>query len=496
MLRKVPTGTWLPAFVPRSTAMLSMLLMACSMAVSISSGVYRSMLNGLNILPAYRSYFNLDDTTTGLNTAAIFIGGCLAATCSGFLADRIGRRPAIFWGCIISLGGTVLQSFSRNIEMFIVARILIGFGSSLGNIASGTYLSETFLSTWRAWGVSMLNNFFYVGALLIAAVTLATSSWDSAWAWRTPSIVQGIFSITCIGILPFVPESPRWLIHQDHCEAARLTVALVASDGDVSDPVSGALYNQIVRGLEWEHSHKRDTSFLGLLKDPVARRRIFIGASAGPFSAVAGNVIATYYLGTELKTAGITDTMAQLKANIVLNAWCLPCALAGTHLTSQWGRKGTAIVTEILLVVYADDPTNATTGLVYGNVAVMFLFQGIYSIAWTPLFSLYPPEIANYSLRANTVALAQFGQSLLALIFVVVMPIGLSSIGWKLYIINASWDVAIVAIIWYCWVETKGKTLEEIDAIFDHEIQPLGAVIETQHEGNAAADVRVIEKPT
>lgn len=51
-----------------------------------------------------------------------------------------------------------------------------------------------------------------------------------------------------------------------------------------------------------------------VIKTPVARKRLLIGASAGPFSCIAGNIIASYYLGSELETAGIVDTLSQLKA--------------------------------------------------------------------------------------------------------------------------------------------------------------------------------------
>lgn len=107
-----------------------------------------------------------------------------------------------------------------------------------------------------------------------------------------------------------------------------------------------------------------------------------------------------------------------LRKNVVLNVWCLACCLAGTHLAAKWGRKPTALVSQTLLIAclfiigglskkYADDPDGASQGLVYGDVAVMFLFQGFYSIAWTPLLYLYPPEILNYSIRANGVAFSQ-----------------------------------------------------------------------------------------
>ena len=91
----------------------------------------------------------------------------------------------------------------------------------------------------------------------------------------------------------------------------------MASNGDIADPVSNAVYEKIVEGSKLEYSQQLDdVSFWGMIKDPVARRRLLIGASAGSFSAIAGNLIATFYLGTELKTAGITDTVSQLKAVI------------------------------------------------------------------------------------------------------------------------------------------------------------------------------------
>ncbi len=108
------------------------------------------MLNGLNILPVYLDYFNLDPATTGLNTAAVFIGSALAPFVSGPISDRLARRPAIFWGSVITLIGIVLQTAAQNIAMFVVGRIILGFGSILSGVAGGVYLSETFASRYES----------------------------------------------------------------------------------------------------------------------------------------------------------------------------------------------------------------------------------------------------------------------------------------------------------------------------------------------------------
>jgi hypothetical protein len=92
------------------------------------------------------------------------------------------------------------------------------------------------------------------------------------------------------------------------------------------------------------------------------------------------------------------------------------------------------------------------------------------------------------------------------------MPIALTNIGWKTYIINGSWDiVTLVLIVRYptssdvvyfqsanadqavYWVETKGKTLEEIDAIFEGEKHSSVPDIEDIRTGKKTVDVTQIE---
>lgn len=153
-----------------------------------------------------------------------------------------------------------------------------------------------------------------MGALIAAGITLGTSEWQSTWAWRAPSFFQGIFSVLCLIFLPFIPESPRWLVANERYEDARQVVALTNSNGDLRDPVAVAVYKQIIDTLEWEKKEGRTMSPKEIIKTPTARKRVLIGGSVGPFSCIAGNIIASYYLGDELETAGISSSSDQLKA--------------------------------------------------------------------------------------------------------------------------------------------------------------------------------------
>ncbi|CAI7586139.1 unnamed protein product [Penicillium pancosmium] len=100
----------------------------------------------------------------------------------------------------------------------------------------------------------------------------------------------------------------------------------------------------------------------------------------------------------------------------------------------------------------------------------------------------------NYTIRANGVALSSFSLNAFALIFTFIMPIGLGNIGWKMYIINASWDIIVLVLIAIYWVETKGKTLEEIDTLFEGEKHSSVPDIEVIRKGKEKIDTEAIEE--
>lgn len=54
-----------------------------------------------------------------------------------------------------------------------------------------------------------------------------------------------------------------------------------------------------------------------------------------------------------------------------------------------------------------------------------------------------------------------------SLLCVFSFPFALEAISYKAYLVNGAWDVLEIVFIWFFWVETSGKTLEEIDAVID-----------------------------
>lgn len=212
------------------------------------------MMGGLNIMVQYTDYFQLTTATRSLNVATIYIGGCIACLFWGWLTDKYGRRVALFYAAVITIGAAGLQAASQNIAMFCTARIIIGFGTTASAITAPAYLAETLPWDQRAWGLGLFDDLFYVGALAAAGVTYGTAQIQSSWAWRLPSLLQGVWGIACILLLPWMPESPRWLVDVGRGDDALTVLARINSGGDEEDERVRLQFIEIVDTIGYEVS--------------------------------------------------------------------------------------------------------------------------------------------------------------------------------------------------------------------------------------------------
>jgi hypothetical protein len=64
------------------------------------------------------------------------------------------------------------------------------------------------------------------------------------------------------------------------------------------------------------------------------------------------------------------------------------------------------------------------------------------------------------------------------------MAYAMADLGWKFYLINASWNLIFLAIAYFTFVETKGLTLEEISAKFEGP-----SILEAVDEDSASQDM-------
>jgi len=471
-----PPRRYVSKLVPHNSNVLTLLILLVSSIQAITQGYDGSMMNGLNILPSYTDYFNLTTATLALNTASVWMGATFIGIFAGQITDWLGRKWTMFYSAVLCIIGVIIQTAAQNAAMFICGRVIIGVSTGLSGVAAAVYLAETAPVQWRAFMLGALFDMWYVGGLISAGITYGTQNILNTWAWRLPSLFQLLASAMCIAILPFVPESPRWLAYQDRADDCLEVLAVSHGWGDKNDPVVLTEYKEIVETLAFEKI-AGSVSVKETMRTPGNRYRLLLVFSVAIFSMTAGNNIVTYYLGTMLDEAGVTNTNTQLQVNIIMSAWSFLCSLVGTAFCERLGRKWLVGVSQALCAIFLflvgafdklyGDGTNQSGS--YATVAMMFLFMGSYSWGWTPLTVMYPAEVLNYSTRATGMGIYVFWANGMGLMITFAFPFALAAIGWQTYMINGAFNVFVLAFVLYFWYETKGRTLEEMDVLFDGE---------------------------
>ncbi|KAJ8107827.1 hypothetical protein OPT61_g8593 [Boeremia exigua] len=486
-----PTGIIGPC-QPKSSKWTAVYLVVTGAVFATTGGYDSGLMSGINIMPAYTKFLKLTTATRSLNVSANFIGWGIAALTMGPLVNRIGRKNAVLLSLFMKCFSIGLITGAQNFPMFVTGRILLGFAKGTSGIAASTWLAETLPPKIRGFGLSITFSVYYIGALLAAGVTYRTARIAGDWSWRLPCLLQVVFTFISGFCLFFTPESPRWLAYQDRNADALAVLASVRANGDQTDVGTLEQYEEIIKARNWERECGTTMSWSELVKTSSARRRVFLAVSVAviamgsgelalsnktePFADIfRGNNIASYFLGDMLTNAGITNRNTQLQINVVMNSWCLICAVVGTFLMDKVGRKTLALyacigMTAMMFALGGLTKAFSTsTNLsgIYGTVACIFLFMGSYSVGITPVTNLYPAEILSYPIRSNGMALWAGVIACTAIFTTLVFPIALKAISWRLYFIIGAWDLLEWLFVRFLWVETKGLSLEAIDLLFE-----------------------------
>lgn len=462
---------------------------------SATNGFDSSMMNSFLIMPQYVNYFNLNTTTEAINVAFINVGGFLGFLYSGWVVDHFGRKWGMAWGAIVTIVGVILQSAAVAEAMFVIGRFLIGNGMTITAVAAPTYIAEVAHPLHRGVGTSIYNSAWYVGSLVVAGVSIGTAQLPDTWTWRTPSILQLVPSALCLAFLAIIPESPRWLIYRDRHDEAFNILVQYHGNGDRDSSVVHAEFAEIQETLRYEKEHE-GLGWKTLVSTPGNRMRLWINVSTAVLSQFIGSNIASYYLNTVLTDAGYTNENTQLIINTLLQLFNLICAIAGMLLVDKLGRRPLFLLSTSFMAVfmtllgvltkyYGSSANSAASNAI---VACVFLFMGGYSFAWTPLSVLYPVEILSFPMRAKGMALNSGFIYASAFVNTYIIPYAMNgSRGWIFYIgTGIGIDGVALLIIWFWYKETKNKTLEEMDEIFDGamhgEVANVMAVIEGERE--------------
>ncbi|CAL5867706.1 uncharacterized protein PFLUO_LOCUS1925 [Penicillium psychrofluorescens] len=463
---------------------------------STTNGYDGSMLNGLQSMSQWQNFFdNPAGTRLGSLSNGVIFGQILAFPIAPWLCDHTGRRFPIFIGSALLVIGAVLQCAAQNYAMFLVSRMIIGFGGLIAVEASPMLVSELAFPTHRSVLVGYYNNLWYLGSMLAAWVTYGTYFMgpNTSWAWRIPSLLQGAFPLLQVVFVYMLPESPRYLVQKDRHEDARKVLVKYHAGGDDESPLVDYEMKEIILQIQAAKSGSK-TGYREFLSTRGNMHRLFIIIAVPCMMQLSGNGLIAYYLHLILNSIGLTSDPQQLRINGGLAVFNLGVSLALASLMEVAGRRRlflfstvgmlTCYVIWTILSAINQERGFHDSSLGTGVVVMIFMYQFFYNAGLNGPPWVYVTEVLPTHLRAKGTNIMQIASTCVLIFNGYANPVAMGAISWRYYIVYCCVIAVEIVLVYFWFPETKGHSLEEVALIFDGE-QAFGIDSKEERSGDA-----------
>ncbi|EME41001.1 hypothetical protein DOTSEDRAFT_74520 [Dothistroma septosporum NZE10] len=472
-----PTRPW----DPMTWRLIGCLLLGCF--CQTMNGFDGSLFGGLTANKTFLNFFNgsSDGSWAAINSAMYQIGGVCALPFVGPAIDTWGRKVGMQLGAWLIIIGTIVNAttvYHANSDGQLKGgRFLLGFGVSIVSSAGPIYVVETAHPSWRGLITAYCNTFWFTGSILAAGAVRGGLNLVGNSSWLLPIWLQLVFPALIALFVWTVPESPRWLYVNNKRERAMNVLTKWHGYGNPDSAWVKLQLHEYEEFLNNNGADKRWWDYRALFHTRASCYRLGCNVVFSIFAQWAGNGVLTYFLPAVLKTAGYTDSIQQANINLGYACFQFAFALTGAAFVERIGRRplflfsmaGCCVVwigmTSASAVFNESGETNGSAA--QATVAMIFIFGAVFSFGLTPLQALYPVEVLSFEMRAKGMAFSSLAVNAGGLLNQFAWPISLADIGWKTYIVFIVWCAVQTVVFYFFLPETKGRTLEELDQIFE-----------------------------
>jgi SP family arabinose:H+ symporter-like MFS transporter len=347
---------------------------------------------------------------------------------------------------------------AQTLTIFVAARVMGGIAVGIASILSPMYIAELAPAKHRGTLVS-LNQLAIVIGILIAFFSnyLLVDTGENNWRWML--LVMAAPAILLFISLFIVPESPRWLVAQNRKEEALLVLQKTAGSARARQAL-----NEIEQTLE----NQEEATFTDLLT-PKIKPLLIIGITLAVFQQITGINTIMYYAPKIFANVGQSNDSALLQT-ILIGGTNLVFALVAMLLIDRFGRKvliiaGSAGMTTMLAglsMLYFFQMTEGILVLVFILGYIAFFAASLGPALWVVAAELFPNR-----LRSKGMSVAIVSLWIACTIVTIAFPIMLEQLsGGVTFLIFAIICLGSLIFVWCFVPETKGKTLEELEAEF------------------------------
>ncbi|KAH7346087.1 general substrate transporter [Pyrenochaeta sp. MPI-SDFR-AT-0127] len=469
-------------------------LLAVSLLFGLASlawGYNIGIMASIYVHPGFqKSLQTPSKTVTGFITSIYYLGTLISYLFVAHpLADRCGRKIAAAAGVIITSVGAILQTCangSHGIGTMIVGRIVCGLGLAIVSTSVPLYQSEISPAKHRGRYVVINHLGLVVGLATAFWVGYSISHWETAsgdyYGWRISMALQLLPEVFFLAGVCLCPESPRWLIEHGRIAAATKSLAWLRA----MDPSHAQVAKEVADIEQDVQQRKAATSqdWTVLFAHRPLFNRLWRAALLQFMAQMCGNVSLKYYLPTVLMGLGVPRKTTLLIGGIELTIK-IGFTIIDTWLMDHYGRRLTLVISCLIMsfallingALPLAYPNNIRPAADYACIAFIFVYTFAFSIGFGPAAWVYGSEIFPTNFRAKGLNIAASGSSIGAIISSQIWPIGIQKIGTNTHFIFMITNLVSGFIIWLSYPETSGRSLEDMEALFDKCYHPVSSVV-------------------
>lgn len=419
-----------------------------------------------NVIGALRDLWHLTNLEASWILSIWFVGIMVGAYLFGYLADRFGRRRLFLLTLVLYGIFTFLTAFAWGYRSFMFLRALTAVGVGAEYAAINAAISEFIPARHRGKTNATVMNFWPLGAILAALVTLyLLNNLPPDIGWRAAFGFGAVIALVTGVLRRYIPESPRWLLLHGKAAAAEAVVENIEkchfeNQARVfSPPNSSAACSA--------RQEPRPTGFWGQSRELITRYpgRTALG-SLLDFSEAAGYYGLFAFLALFILPAVAVPSQFVPWFYLIGNIGALAGGIVAAFSLDKIGRKITVPVFYALAAFGVFLLAGATSTRDWRWVLIAFTLANLFAtgswISAYPTFSeIFPTHLRSTGIGLS-VAVGRIGAfcSPLALT-VVANAAGMLA---ALTLLAAFWLIGVVAMIpWYFrGIEGRGVSLEAL----------------------------------
>jgi MFS transporter, SP family, galactose:H+ symporter len=399
----------------------------------------------------------------GIIVSFLLVGAVVGALSGGPLSDRVGRRPTTLLAAVIFGVGALAVAFAPGVGFIIFGRFLLGLGVGLASMIVPLYIAEIAPADRRGALVSLNQLMITIGILLsyiVGVIFAPIEGWRYMFAVAlVPALVLGI------GMF-MLPESPRWLFEHGRLDKARAVLGRSRSPEEVDLELREM---EEIKSLEQEQAC---VSYKELLA-PYVRPTLVIGIGLAIFQQITGINTVIYYAPTILQGVGFSEGGAIAATAVGVGLVNVGFTILTVRIIDRAGRRplliigliGMVVSLVLLGVVFSLDSTSGAAGLL--ATICLGLYIASFAISLGPVFWLMISEIYPLRIRGTAMSVASIANWGSNFLVALTFPVLLATLGGA----GSFWLFAALGIwawffVYFRVPETKGRTLEEIEASF------------------------------